>query len=138
MLLKVVSAMSNLKMFEITLEATDFDGHQVFACYAVDKRNALLKLKSGDCDIIESNVEVIGLNDEPVDIIESSDISSRLSSDISYIRGQRIATLEAALTEAHRVILHELDNGRTPYLLPVDNGGKGLGYFEDVLAGIKS
>lgn len=49
----------------------------------------------------------------------------------------RIATLEAALTEAHRVILHELDNGRTPYLLPVDNGGKGLGYFEDVLAGIE-
>lgn len=49
---------------------------------------------------------------------------------------QRIATLEAALTEAHRVILHELDNGRTPYLLPVDNGGKGLGYLEDVLAGI--
>ena len=49
----------------------------------------------------------------------------------------RIATLEAALTEAHRVILHELDNGRTPYLLPVDNGGKGLGYFEDVLAGVK-
>ena len=48
----------------------------------------------------------------------------------------RITTLEAALTEAHRVILHELDNGRTPYLLPVDNGGKGLGYFEDVLAGI--
>ena len=49
---------------------------------------------------------------------------------------QRIATLEAALAEAHRVILHELDNGRTPYLLPIDNGGKGLGYFEDVLAGI--
>lgn len=37
---------------------------------------------------------------------------------------QRIEALEAALTEAHRVILHELDNGRTPYLLPVDNGGK--------------
>lgn len=51
--------------------------------------------------------------------------------------GQRIEALEAALTEAHRVILHELDNGRTPYLLPVDNGGKGLGYFENVLAGIK-
>lgn len=47
--------------------------------------------------------------------------------------GQRIDELEAALREAHRVILHELDNGRTPYLLPVDNGGKGLGYFEDVL-----
>lgn len=50
----------------------------------------------------------------------------------------RIDFLFNALTEAHRVILHELDNGRTPYLLPVDNGGKGLGYFEDVLAGIKS
>lgn len=49
----------------------------------------------------------------------------------------RIEALEAALTEAHRIILHELDNGRTPYLLPVDNGGKGLGYFEDVLAGVK-
>ena len=50
---------------------------------------------------------------------------------------QRIEALEAALTEAHRVILHELDNGRTPYLLSIDNDGKGLGYFEDVLAGVK-
>lgn len=58
--------------------------------------------------------------------------------EIEFIEMQRrIEALEAALTEAHRVILHELDNGRTPYLLPVDNGGKGLGYFEDVLAGVK-
>lgn len=58
--------------------------------------------------------------------------------EIAFIEmDQRIEALEAALTEAHRVILHELDNGRTPYLLPVDNGGKGLGYFEDVLAGVK-
>lgn len=49
----------------------------------------------------------------------------------------RIEALESTLKEAHRVMLHELDNGRTPYLLPVDNGGKGLGYFEDVLAGIE-
>lgn len=56
--------------------------------------------------------------------------------NLTLAMGQRIATLEAALTEAYRVILHELDNGRTPYLLPVDNGGKGLGYFEDVLAGV--
>lgn len=47
---------------------------------------------------------------------------------------KRIATLEAALTEAHRVILHELDSGRTPFMLKAENGGKGLGYFEDVLA----
>lgn len=58
--------------------------------------------------------------------------------EIAFIEmDQRIEALEAALTEAHRVILHELDSGRTPYLLPVDNGGKGLGYFEDVLAGVK-
>lgn len=56
--------------------------------------------------------------------------------NLTLAMGQRIEALEAALTEAHRVILHELDNGRTPYLLPVDNGGKGLGYFEDVLAGV--
>lgn len=53
------------------------------------------------------------------------------------IMNRRIEALETALIEAHRVILHELDNGRTPYLLPIDNGGKGLGYFEDVLAGIE-
>lgn len=58
------------------------------------------------------------------------------SHEITFELQCYIATLEAALTEAHRVILHELDNGRTPYLLPVDNGGKGLGYFEDVLAGV--
>lgn len=58
--------------------------------------------------------------------------------EIAFIEmDQRIEALEAALKEAHRVILHELDNGRTPYLLPVDNGGKGLGYFEDVLTGVK-
>ena len=43
--------------------------------------------------------------------------------------------LRDALTEAHRVILHELDSGRTPYMLKAENGGKGLGYFEDVLTG---
>lgn len=56
--------------------------------------------------------------------------------NLTLAMGQRIEELEAALTEAHRVILHELDNGRTPYLLPVDNGGKGLGYFEDTLSGV--
>ncbi len=49
----------------------------------------------------------------------------------------RNAELDAALREAHRVILHEMDNGRTPYMLKAENGGKGLGYFEDVLGGVK-
>lgn len=34
-----------------------------------------------------------------------------------------------ALAEAHRILLHEMDNGRTPTMLQ----GVGLGYFEDVL-----
>lgn len=49
---------------------------------------------------------------------------------------QRLNELTEALTEAHRVILHELDNGRTPTMLKAEHGGKGLGYFEDVLAGV--
>ena len=35
-----------------------------------------------------------------------------------------------ALVEAHRILLHEMDNGRTPTMLQ----GVGLGYFEDVLS----
>jgi len=50
----------------------------------------------------------------------------------------RVSELEAALWEAHRVILHEMDNGRTPYLLKAENGGKGLGYFENVITGVKN
>lgn len=49
---------------------------------------------------------------------------------------EELNTLRDALTEAHRVILHELDSGRTPYLLKAENGGKGLGYLEDTLSGI--
>ena len=58
------------------------------------------------------------------------------SHHVVYDMQQRIEALTLALTEAHRVILHELDSGRTPYLLKAENGGKGLGYFEDVLSGI--
>ena len=48
----------------------------------------------------------------------------------------RLNELQQAVLEAHRVMLHEVDSGRTPALLPADNGGKGLGYFEDVLSGM--
>ena len=56
--------------------------------------------------------------------------------NLTLAMGERIEALEAALTEAHRVILHELDSGRTPYLLKAENGGKGFGYLEDTLSGI--
>ncbi len=41
--------------------------------------------------------------------------------------------LQAVAIEAHKVILHEMDSGRTPHMLKSENGGKGLGYFEDSL-----
>jgi hypothetical protein len=46
---------------------------------------------------------------------------------------QRIEELEKAVVEAHRIILHEMDNGRTPTMLKAEHGGKGLGYFEDLI-----
>lgn len=56
-----------------------------------------------------------------------------------YVRFEDVRTLEArnselleALKKAHEILLHEMDNGRTPSMLQ----GVGLGYFEDVIAGI--
>lgn len=83
---------------------------------------------SGDC--VKQNT--------PINLEECKVVDIKIDHEaITLAMEHRIEALEAALTEAHRVILHELDNGRTPYRLPVDNGGKGLGYFEDVLAGVE-
>lgn len=45
---------------------------------------------------------------------------------------QYLNTLREAVRKAHEILLHEMDNGRTPSMLQ----GVGLGYFEDVIAGI--
>ena len=45
----------------------------------------------------------------------------------------RNAELLEALKKAHEILLHEMDNGRTPSMLQ----GVGLGYFEDVICGVK-
>ena len=45
---------------------------------------------------------------------------------------ERNAELLEAVKKAHEILLHEMDNGRTPSMLQ----GVGLGYFEDVIAGI--
>jgi len=86
--------MGKLKMFEITLEANSFDGNQVFACYATDEQEAMLKLKRGECDIIESNIEVLGLDKVPIDIMESDDITSRLLSDVCERQDKEIKELK--------------------------------------------
>ena len=46
----------------------------------------------------------------------------------------RNAELLEALKKAHEILLHEMDNGRTPSMLQ----GVGLGYFEDVICEVKS
>lgn len=46
---------------------------------------------------------------------------------------EELNRLHAVAVEAHRVILHEMDSGRTPFMLKAVNGGKGLGYFESAL-----
>lgn len=45
---------------------------------------------------------------------------------------ERIEVLEEALKKAHEILLHEMDNGRTPSMLQ----GVGLGYFEDIICGV--
>lgn len=52
--------------------------------------------------------------------------------NLTLALGQRIEALEKALKLAHSILLHEMDNGRTPTQLQ----GVGLGYFEDVIAGL--
>lgn len=53
------------------------------------------------------------------------------SCDVSDLEA-RNAQLEQAVRKAHEILLHEMDNGRTPVMLR----GVGLGYFEDIIAGI--
>lgn len=45
---------------------------------------------------------------------------------------EELNRLYTALERAHSILLHEMDNGRTPAMLR----DVGLGYFEDVLSGL--
>ena len=44
----------------------------------------------------------------------------------------RNTQLLEAVKKAHEILLHEMDNGRTPSMLQ----GVGLGYFEDIICGV--
>lgn len=61
------------------------------------------------------------------------------SIDGEYVRFEDVETLETrnaelleAVKKAHEILLHEMDNGRTPSMLQ----GVGLGYFEDIICGV--
>ncbi|WP_274882422.1 hypothetical protein [Vibrio harveyi] len=91
--------MSNLKRFEMSVEVTAVDGSQVFACMAENETEAEQMFKRGECEIIDQQIEVLGLEKTPFAIEESEDISSRLASDIAHAYFERIKELEKALTE---------------------------------------
>lgn len=73
---------AGLKRYELTLEVNSVEGSQVFACVARSEFEAQLKLSRGECEIIDQSLEVLGLDKEPIEVVESNDISSRLLSDL--------------------------------------------------------
>lgn len=62
-----------------------------------------------------------------------SDINVQYLDELSQLETRNDELLEA-VKKAHEILLHEMDNGRTPSMLQ----GVGLGYFEDVICGVKS
>ena len=60
-----------------------------------------------------------------------SNINESYLSELTTLE-ERNAELLEAVKKAHEILLHEMDNGRTPSMLQ----GVGLGYFEDVIAGL--
>ncbi len=76
--------MSNLKKFELYVECTGINGHQVFACEAENEQAAKQMFRDGQCTIIDEQLEVTDLAHRPFNIEESDDISSRLSSDVEH------------------------------------------------------
>lgn len=81
------------KKWEITVDATDFDGNQVFACEADTEEEALETFKRSECEIIEVNIEVLGLDRASVNIEESDDITSRLGQDVAADLSKQLAEL---------------------------------------------
>ncbi|HDM8198715.1 TPA: hypothetical protein P0E36_004899 [Vibrio harveyi] len=98
--------MSNLKRFEMSVEVTAVDGSQVLACMAENETEAELMFKRGECEIIDQQIEVLGLEETPFEIEESEDISSRLGQDVIAIHQERIKELENALDEKSQELEH--------------------------------
>lgn len=110
--------MSGLKMYEITLEVESVDGDQVFGCYAHSEEEARLKLKNGECDIIEKSIEVLSLNDKPIDVFESKCIKSRLPSDMLSEKDVEIDQLKAdkeELVESLRAMADFAEHQMNPW-----------------------
>lgn len=86
--------MSNLKKFELYVECTGINGHQVFACEAENEQAAKQMFRDGQCTIIDEQLEVTDLSRSPFSIEESDDISSRLNSDVEHSLESKIKQLE--------------------------------------------
>ena len=77
-------------------------------------------------------VEYMGLN-RPEYILKNGKAFNVYGAkkDLESLQARNSELLEA-LKKAHEILLHEMDNGRTPSMLQ----GVGLGYFEDVICGV--
>lgn len=91
--------MSELKKYELTVECTSFNGSQTFACYAENETQALNLFKAGKCVIIDEQIEVLGLEEDSLEIIESNNIDSRLPSDVICELSNTIAEQEKVISE---------------------------------------
>ena len=105
--------MSNLKRFEMSVEVTAVDGSQVFACMAENETEAEQMFKRGECEIIDQQIEVLGLESSPFAIEESEDISSRLASDRANAYFERIKELEKATQNRLEGLVITDQNGNT-------------------------
>lgn len=77
-------------------------------------------------------VEYVGLN-RPEYILKNGKAFNVYGAkkDLESLQA-RNAELLKAVKKAHEILLHEMDNGRTPSMLQ----GVGLGYFEDIICGV--
>ncbi|HHB1579036.1 TPA: hypothetical protein ACN983_004118 [Vibrio parahaemolyticus] len=110
--------MSNLKKFELYVECTGINGHQVFACEAENEQAAEQMFRDGQCTIIDEQLEVTDLERHSFSIEESEDISSRLHSDVEHSLESKIKRLEhdkACLAELLQKILDTEGIIKTPH-----------------------
>ncbi len=91
---------SNLKRYELSVECTAIEGSQTFACFASSESEAKQLFREGKCEIIDEQLEVIGLEAKPFEITESDDISSRLLGDQLAKQSAELESLKSELVNA--------------------------------------
>ncbi len=103
------------------VEATNLGGHWYVDHEDLRQLGCKSMSPSMDYTFHGNQMKLIFGDEEPVGI----------PSDVDTLEARNAELLEA-VKKAHEILLHEMDNGRTPSMLQ----GVGLGYFEDVICGV--